>query len=124
MKGSARGVFVVLLLGMHGMFAGVPSSQGAADAAQSKLGSKVAFVDVITQVEIKSSGTLFLNFGGRYPDEVLKAVVMSETRPRFPDAHKWEGRTVRVEGELTEHEGHKRIILRERGQIALVELPD
>lgn len=96
----------------------------AAAAARAELGTQVAFVDVITEVEVKSSGTIFLNFGGKYPRETLKAVVMAETRPRFPEVHQWQGRRVKVEGELTEHEGHKRIILRERGQITLVETPD
>lgn len=123
MKGFAQAI-ALLVLGMQGLVAVEPPLQDAGAAARSQIGSHVVFVDVISQVEIKPSGTVFLNFGGKYPDETLKAVVMAETRPRFPEAHKWEGRTVKVEGELTEHEGHKRIILRERGQIALVEVPD
>jgi hypothetical protein len=46
---------------------------------------------------------------------------MDETRPRFPDVEKWSGKKVRVVGEVSEHDGHRRIILRERDQISLAE---
>lgn len=86
-----------------------------------KVGERVLFVDTIRQVVAKDSGTVFLNFGGAYPDETLAVVVMKDTRERFPGVETWDGKKVRVEGMVTEFEGHPRIILRERGQITLVE---
>jgi len=92
-----------------------------ARTAAGKLGENVVVVDTVHEVIVKDSGTVFLNFGAAFPKESLAAVVMKETRPRFPDVENWKGRTVRFEGRIIEHEGHRKIILRERGQITLAE---
>lgn len=91
-----------------------------AKSAAQKLAETVVVEDTVREVVIKDSGTVFLNFGAAYPKEVLAAVVMKATRPRFPGVETWNGKKVRIEGEVSEHEGRRRIILRERGQIALV----
>ena len=92
-----------------------------AKSAVAKLGEKVVIEDTVREVSITGSGAVFLNFGAAYPDEVLAAVVMKDTRSRFPGVETWNGKKVRIEGVVSDHEGHCRIILRERGQIALVE---
>jgi len=98
-----------------------PGGAAEADAVAGKLGETVTFVDVIREVVARPSGALFLNFGAAYPNEVLAAVIMPETLPRFPGAREWTGRRVRVSGEVGEHEGRRRIILRERGQSELAD---
>lgn len=94
-----------------------------AKSAAAKPGEKVVIVDTVREVTITDSGTVFLNFGAAYPGEVLTVVVMKGTRSRFPGIEEWNGKKVRIEGVVSDHQGHPRIILRERGQIALVE-PD
>ena len=88
-------------------------------AKQTAIGETVSFIDTIQEVVIKPSGTIFLNFGAKYPDESITIIVMDETRPRFPQIEKWLGKKVRVSGELSDYKGHRRIILREKDQIAL-----
>ncbi|MFZ4598312.1 MAG: hypothetical protein ACOYNN_06665 [Terrimicrobiaceae bacterium] len=109
---------VVFLCGFSAVWATEPNVSISASA---KLGDEVTFVDVVQEVVIKPSGTIFLNFGKEFPNEVLTVIVMDETRPRFPDVEKWSGKKVRVVGEVSEHDGHRRIILRERDQISLAE---
>jgi len=109
---------VVLLFAITHLSAVEPNVSTTAGA---KIGDSVAFVDVIQEVVIKPSGTIFLNFGKEFPNEVLTVIVMDDTRPRFPEVEKWSGKKVRVAGELSEHAGHRRIILRERDQISLAE---
>ena len=92
-----------------------------AKAAAAKPGEKVVIEDTVREVAITGSGTVFLNFGAAYPDEVLTAVVMKDTRSRFPGVEEWNGKKVHIEGVVSDHHGHPRIILRERGQAALVE---
>jgi DNA/RNA endonuclease YhcR with UshA esterase domain len=94
-----------------------------AKSAAGKLGETVLVEDTVREIVIKDSGTVFLNFGAAYPDEVLAAIVMKDTRPRFPGVETWNGKIVRIGGVVSEHEGHHRIILRERGQITLVAEP-
>jgi len=93
-----------------------PDSSAAKQAA---IGATVSFVDTVKEVVVKPSGTIFLNFGAKYPDESITIIVMDETRPRFPQIEKWLGKKVRVSGELSDYKGHRRIILREKDQIAL-----
>lgn len=92
-----------------------------AKSAAARIGDKVVIEGIIHEIVIRESGTVFLNFGAAYPDEALAAVVMKDTRPRFPGIESWQGKKVRVEGIVSDHDGRPRIILRERGQIALVE---
>ena len=92
-----------------------------AKSAAGRIGEKVVIEETVREVVIKESGTVFLNIGAAYPDEVLAVVVMKDTRPRFPGIESWKGKKVRVEGIVSDHEGRPRIILRERGQITLVE---
>jgi hypothetical protein len=95
-----------------------------AKSAAQKLGEKVVVEDTVREVVVKDSGTVFLNFGAAYPGEVLAAVVISATRPRFPDVETWIGKRVHLEGVVSEYEDHRRIILRERGQIILLGKPE
>ena len=114
--GKFRFVVVVSCLLARAFCSEVCDAKGVAG----KLGEKVEFVDTVHEVVIKDSGTIFLNFGGDYPDEVFAAVVMKDTHPRFPGIESWIGKKVHVEGVVSDYEGHHRIILRERGQISLV----
>ena len=57
-------------------------------------------------------------------EDTIREVVIKDTRPRFPGIETWAGKAVRIEGVVSEHGGHSRIILRERGQITLVAGPE
>ena len=92
-----------------------------AKAAAAKAGETVVVEDTVKQVSVTGSGAVFLNFGEAYPHEVLAAVVMKGTRSRFPGIEEWNGKKVHIEGVVSDHGGHPRIILRERGQIVLAE---
>ena len=92
-----------------------------AKSAAAKPGENVVIEDTVREITITDSGTVFLNFGAAYPDEVLTVVVMKDTRSRFPGVETWNGKKVHIEGVISDRQGHLRIILRERGQIALVE---
>jgi len=92
-----------------------------ASVAARRVGEMVFVEDTIREVITKPSGTLFLNFGDSFPRESLKAIVMAATRARFSGVEKWQGRRVRLSGIVTIYKGHARIILRERGQITLVD---
>jgi hypothetical protein len=99
------------------------SAVDSQSAAGAEPGSPVTFTDIIREIVVSPEGTIFVNFGGKYPKETFAAVVMKETHPRFPDIENWVGKKVLVSGTVSEFEGHKRVILRERGQIKLAESP-
>ena len=60
--------------------------------------------DTVREVSITETGTVFLNFGAAYPDEVLTVVVMKDTRPRFPGVETWKGKKVHIEGVVSDRQ--------------------
>lgn len=119
MKRVACGLFLLFLT----WSVGVAREPTAAEASRAPAGTEIQFVDRVTEIQRSPKGTLFINFGGKYPAELLTVVIMKATRSRFPGVENWTGRVVRVRGEISEHRGFRRVILRERGQIAALGRP-
>jgi TonB family protein len=77
----------------------------------------------VTQVgESKDRHTLFLNFGGRYPNHVFDAVVLSKNLQSFPEARSWEGKNITVRGKIQLYKGRGKpeIILERQEQVTMV----
>jgi len=108
-------------LAMATLEAGEYKEVTAAQAAVQAEGTRVLFRDVISEVKISDKGTVFLNFGGRYPSEVMTAVILRSRRGAFEDLDvDWQvlqGRKVRIRGEVSFYEGHPRVLLRDRDQV-------
>lgn len=65
----------------------------------------------------------FLNLGRPYPDQVFTALIWGDDRPRFgrpPEEH-FRARRICVTGKIGSYRGTPQIIVRQPGQIELVE---
>lgn len=69
------------------------------DASQ-YAGSYVTAEGVVSQVS-RSGGTTFINFGGRYPNQVFYAVILRSNSGSLSDAQSLEGRKVAISGKLS-----------------------
>ncbi len=69
-------------------------------------GQDVVIEGEISQIgESKDRKTLFLNFGGRYPDHRFNAVIPEQSLALFPEARSWTGKVVRIRGGVQLYKG-------------------
>jgi len=61
----------------------------------------------------------FLNFGWRYPNHVFTAVILERNLHYFPDARSWEGKTIKVRGQVRLYKGKPEIILERPDQVTV-----
>jgi DNA/RNA endonuclease YhcR with UshA esterase domain len=66
------------------------------------------------------SHTLFVNFGGRYPNHVFTAVIFSKNLQSFPAARSWEGKVLRVRGKVQLYREKPEIILTAADQVTVL----
>ncbi|EEW24025.1 hypothetical protein [Rhodobacter ferrooxidans] len=81
------------------------------------VGEQTTVEGAIDQVSVSDKGTIFLNFGGRFPNEVFYAVVFEDYADLFPDARDMEGRIVAISGMIEMYKGKPEIILMSPDQI-------
>ncbi len=100
--------------------AGIADVISPSDAAQ-HIGETHTVEGVVAQVSISGKGTVFLNFGGSYPNHVFYGVIFERNTDRFPDMRGLEGRSVALTGEIGIYEGKPQIILSDPSQVAVSE---
>jgi DNA/RNA endonuclease YhcR with UshA esterase domain len=62
-------------------------------------------------------GNIFLNMGGKYPNQVFTAFIHSGSAAQFPNAQQYEGRTITVSGKIALYKGKPEIIVTSPAQI-------
>lgn len=93
----------------------------APEQAKDHVGQEVVVQGQVTQIGASErSHTLFVNFGGRYPNHVLTAVIFSRNLQSFPDAHSWEGKTIKVRGLVQAYRGKPEIVLERGDQVTVL----
>src|ERR1700747_2532915 len=71
----------------------------AAEAAK-HVGEIATVTDRVDGVDQSSKGNIFLNMGGKYPNEAFTAWVPSVSAGRFSNPPQYEGKTVAVAGKI------------------------
>ena len=66
------------------------------------------------------SHTLFVNFGGRYPDHIFTGVIFNRNLQAFPDARSWEGKVLRIRGKVQLYREKPEIIQTAPDQVTVV----
>jgi DNA/RNA endonuclease YhcR with UshA esterase domain len=64
-------------------------------------------------------GNIFLNMGGKYPNQAFTAFIPASSAAQFSQAQQYEGRTVAVSGKITLYHGKPEIIVTSPSQISL-----
>ena len=89
--------------------------------AANQIGEEVVVQGQVSQVGASErSHTLFVNFGGRYPNHVFTAVIFSKNLPSFPEARSWEGKVLRVRGQVQMYREKPEIILTAPDQVTVL----
>lgn len=62
-------------------------------------------------------GNIFLNMGGKYPNQCFTGFIPSSSAGQFPNAQQYEGKTVSVSGKIQLYKGKPEIIVTSPAQI-------
>jgi hypothetical protein len=63
-------------------------------------------------------GNIFLNMGGKYPNQCFTGFIPSSSAGQFPNAQQYEGKTVAVTGKIQLYKGKPEIVVTSPGQIS------
>ena len=88
----------------------------AADAAK-HVGEIATVTDKVDGVHQSGKGNIFLNMGGKYPNQAFTAFVPSSNAAQFSNPPQYEGKTVAVSGKITLYRGKPEIIVTNVSQI-------
>jgi DNA/RNA endonuclease YhcR with UshA esterase domain len=93
-----------------------PPSYSAAEAAQ-HLGETATVTDRVDGVHQSGKGNIFLNMGGKYPNQAFTAFIPASSAGQLSQPQQYEGRTVAVSGKIALYRGKPEIIVTSSAQI-------
>jgi DNA/RNA endonuclease YhcR with UshA esterase domain len=94
------------------------SSNYPALEAAKHVGETATITDKVDGVHQSGKGNIFLNMGGKYPNQAFTAFIPSANAAQFPNAQQYEGRTITVSGEIRLYKGKPEIIVNSPSQIS------
>jgi DNA/RNA endonuclease YhcR with UshA esterase domain len=94
------------------------SNYPAREAAK-HVGETATITDTVDGVhQMSGKGNIFLNMGGKYPNQAFTAFIPSSSAAQFSNPQQYEGRTVSVSGKITLYKGKPEIIVNSPSQIS------
>jgi hypothetical protein len=94
-----------------------PPTYTAAEAAK-HVGETATVKDRVDGFHQSGKGNIFLNMGGKYPNQAFTAFIPAANAGQFPNAQQYEGRIVAVLGKITLYKGKPEIIVNSPSQIS------
>jgi DNA/RNA endonuclease YhcR with UshA esterase domain len=98
----------------------VPALAETIPAAEAKnhIDKDVTVEGVVSEVHHAASGrAIFIEIGGRYPNNPFSAVIFKDHFSKFPTADSLAGKTVDVTGRIKDYRGRAEIILDDPDQL-------
>src|SRR2546430_10896972 len=94
------------------------SSNYSASEAAKHVGNTATVTARVDGVHQSGKGNIFLNMGGKYPNQAFTAFIPSASAGQFSQPQQYEGRTVAVSGKITLYRGKPEIIVTSPSQIS------
>src|SRR6266853_2423069 len=94
-----------------------PATYTAAEVAKHD-GETATITDRVDGVHQSGKGNIFLNMGGKYPNQAFTAFIPSASAAQFSNAQQYEGRTVSVSGKIALYKGKPEMIVNSPSQIS------
>jgi DNA/RNA endonuclease YhcR with UshA esterase domain len=89
-----------------------------APEAKNHIGQNVTVEGAVIEVHHAQSGkAIFIDFGGRYPNNTFAAVIFKDDFNKFPNVDSLVGKTIDITGLIKEYRGRPEIIVNDPGQI-------
>jgi hypothetical protein len=95
-----------------------PATYTATEAAK-HVGETATVTDRVDGVHQSGKGNIFLNMGGKYPNQAFTAWIPSASAAQFSNPQQYEGQTVSVSGKITLYHGKPEIIVTNVSQIII-----
>jgi hypothetical protein len=89
-----------------------------AEEAAKHVGETATVTGRVDGFHQSGKGNIFLNMGGKYPNQAFTAFIPSGSAGQFSNAQQYEGRTVAVSGKITLYKGKPEIIVNSPSQIS------
>ena len=93
-----------------------PPSYTAAEAAK-HVGETATVTDRVDGVHQSGKGNIFINMGGKYPNQAFTAFIPSASATQFSQPQQYEERTVAVSGKIVLYHGKAEIVVSSPSQI-------
>jgi len=89
-----------------------------ATVAAKHVGETATVTDKVDGVHQSGKGNIFLNMGGKYPNEAFTAFIPSSSAAPFSNPQQYEGRVVAVCGKTPLNKGEQEIVVTLPSQIS------
>ena len=108
-----------LSFGLFLVISGIACAQKRypATEAENHVGEYATIVGKVYEVFGSRKGTIFLDIGGRYPNNPFSAVIFSRDASKFGNVRVYQGKTVEITGRIQKYRGTAEIILNDPEQI-------
>jgi DNA/RNA endonuclease YhcR with UshA esterase domain len=98
------------------LIAQAPPNYPPTEAAK-HVGETATVTGTVDGFHQSGKGNIFLNMGGKYPNQAFTAFIPSASAAQFPNPQQYEGRKVAVSGKITLYKGKPEIIVHSPSQI-------
>jgi hypothetical protein len=88
--------------------------------ASKEVGKYATITGKVAEVSISETGTVFLDFGGAYPNQSFTAVIPAGESSSFIELGAYRGRSVDVTGRVHLYRGKPEIVVRSQHQLKLL----
>src|SRR5437899_8430310 len=95
------------------------SSNYSASEAAKHVGEIATITDKVEGVHQSGKGNIFLNMGGKYPNQAFTAFIPTASAAQFSNPQQYEGKTVAVSGKINLYRGKPEIIVTNVSQIII-----
>jgi DNA/RNA endonuclease YhcR with UshA esterase domain len=112
---TAIGIVVVGIASVCGQTGAVYKATEAAK----HIGETATVTDKVDSVHQSGKGNIFLNMGGKYPNQVFTAFIPAANAAQFSDVQQYQGQMVAVTGKITLYHGKPEIAVSSPTQLRL-----
>ena len=88
------------------------------EEAAKHVGETATMTDKVDGFHQSGKGNIFLNMGGKYPNQAFTAFIPSGSAAQFPNAQQYDGKTLAVTGKIQLYKGKPEIIVNSPSQIS------
>src|SRR5438552_17342207 len=111
-KKVAVSFVVCALFGLLGSINGKDQPEYTALEAAKHIGETASVTDKVDDVYQAKGGSVFLNMGGKHPNESFTVFIPTLSAAAFKDFKVYEGKTITVSGKIEDHQGKPEIIVK------------